>query len=259
MMLTVLNSSAKYDISGEPRRITDEAIGEIVIGRDAAVISPPSYDEAVKFIERPNELNVEEVLKILNGIKGLFIGNPSRLEDANKCWKLIKLAGKLIEDLEPSTSWCSCIGLTNYSLEKRVAFERIPTPELALSGNVVIGVGIFNSKCRRIEFRDVPLIKFDKPSPPASMVDALAQMIEVSVGDVVANLEGVVEDLAKSLNSAIKEEVEKIMNMLKEGVENGVVYVEIDKLSEEMFNRVCKKIGQHILTLREEAKKRLMI
>ena len=258
-MLTILNSRAKYDISCEPKVVSDAAIGEIVIGKKAAIPTPPSYEEAVKFIENPEQLGIKEVLGILSRIRGLFIGNASRLEEANQCWALMKAAGKIVEELDLTSSWCSCIGLTSNSIDKRVAFERMPIPELALSGNIVMGIELFNLKCRRIEFRDIPLVKFDKPKPPQSLIDIMAHMVETSVGDVVANLEGVIEDLGRTIEKTIKEELDEIRKLMSEGMKEGVVYVELDKLSDEVFNNICKKLGKQILEMKEEAERKLMI
>ncbi|MHC1628725.1 MAG: hypothetical protein ACXQTI_07835 [Candidatus Nezhaarchaeales archaeon] len=259
MKLTVLNSRAKYDISCEPKVVSDSAIGAIVIGREAAIPIPSSYEEAVKFIENPEQLSIKEVIGILSRIRGLFIGNASRLEKANQCWTLMRLAGKVVERLDLTSSWCSCIGLTSDSIDKRVAFERIPIPELALSGNIVMGIELFNLKCRRVEFRDIPLVKFDRPKPPQSLIDIMAHMVETSVGDVVANLEGVIEDLGRTIERVIKKELDEIGELMKEGLKEGVVYVELDKLSDEIFNNICKRLGRQILELKEEAKRRLMI
>jgi len=259
LILTVLNSRSKYDITGEAKEVFDEAVGALVIGKGGVVPSPPSYDLALKFLERADELSAEEALMVLSRVKGLFVGNPSRLEAVNKCWRLVRLSGRLVEGLDLEGSWCSCIGLTRDSVGKRVAFERVPVPELALSGNVVVGIGLFGLRCRRVEFRDVPLIKLREERPPRSMIDILANIVETQVGDVVENLEGVVEELGEVVEEAIKEEGERLKALVDEALRDGVAYVELDKLADEVFNYLCKKAGSYVLGLREAAKRKLMV
>ncbi|MEM0317263.1 MAG: hypothetical protein QXO97_04680 [Candidatus Nezhaarchaeales archaeon] len=259
MMLTILNTKSKYDITGEVREVLDDVVGLIVVGRGAALPNPPSYITALKFLEKIDELSVEEVLGALSRIRGIFVGNKSKLEEINKCWRFIGLAGKLIENLELKHSWCSCIGLTSNSIGKRVAFERIPTPELALSGNVIVGVELFDLKCRKIEFRDLPLIKFKETKPPQSLIDILADIVEASIGDVVENLEGVVEDIGRVVEDAVKREIDELNTLLSEALKEGVAYVELDKLADEIFNNVCKKVGTYALDLRNIARRRLML
>ena len=258
-MLTVLNSRSKYDVTGEVKEMFDEAVGPLIVGKGGVVPSPPSYDLALKFLEKADELSAEEALKILSGIRGVFVGDPARLEAVNECWRLVRLSGKLVKGLDLEGSWCSCIGLTRDSVGKRVAFERIPVPELALSGNVVVGVELFGLRCRRVEFRDVPLIKFKEERPPRSMIDILANIVEAQVGEVTENLEGVVEELGEVVEGAIKEEGERLGKLIDEALRDGVAYVELDKLADEVFNNLCKRVGSYVLGLREMAKKKLMI
>lgn len=259
LILTILNTKSRYDISGEVREVSDDVVGIIAVGKGGALPNPPSRDVALKFLQRADELSIEEVLAVLSRIRGLFIGYQSKLEEINKCWKLMKIAGKLVENLDFKYSWCSCIGLTSDSMSKRVAFERIPTPELALSGNVIIGVELFDLKCRRIEFRDLPLIKIKETKPPQSFIDILANMVEASVGDVVENLEGVVEDVGREVEEEIKRRIDELNSLLCESLKNGVAYVELDKLADEIFNSVCKKVGAYALELKNVARRRLMI
>jgi len=259
LMLTVLNSGSKYDVTGGVREVIDSAVGVIVVGRGGAIPNPPSHDLALKFLERPGELSVDEALKLLSGLKGVFVGDPSRLEVVNKCWRLVELSGKLVERLELEGSWCSCVGLTRDGAGKRVAFERVPVPELALFGNLVVGVELFGLRCRRVEFRDVPLLKFREERPPRSMIDILANIVEAQVGDVVENLEGVVEELGDVVERALKEEGEKLRALVSEALRDGVAYVELDKLADEVFNQLCKKVGFYVFELREVAKRKLMI
>lgn len=259
MILTVLNSGSKYDIMGGVREVADSTVGVLVAGRGGVVPNPPSYDLALKFLERPDELSAEEALMVLSGVKGVFVGDPWRLEAINKCWRLVRLCGKLVERLDPEDSWCSCIGLTKDSVGKRAAFERIPVPELALSGNVVVGVELFGLRCRRVEFRDVLLIKLKEERPPRSMIDILANIVEVQIGDVVENLEGVVEELGDVVERALKEEGERLRALIDESLRDGVAYVELDKLTDEVFNQLCKKVGSYVFGLREVAKRKLMI
>lgn len=258
-MLTILNTKSKYDITGEVQEVSDSAVGMIAIGRGGALPNPPSYDMALKFLERVNELSVEETLAILGRVRGLFIGDQSKLEEVNKCWRLMRLAGKLIENLNLKHSWCSCIGLTSDSIGKRVAFERIPIPELALSGNVVIGLELFDQKCRRIEFRDLPLIKFKETKSPQSFIDILANIIETSVGDVVEGLEGVIEDLGMVVDEEVRSKISELNMLLSEVLKDGVAYVELDKLADEMFMDVCRRVGAYVLELKNMAKRRLML
>jgi len=259
LMLTVLNSRSKYDVTGEVKEVFDEAVGPLIVGKGGVVPSPPSYDLALKFLEKADELSAEEALKILSGIRGVFVGDPSRLEAVNRCWRLVSLSGRLVKGLDLEDSWCSCIGLTRDSIGKRVAFERIPVPELALSGNVVVGLELFGLKCRRVEFRDVPLIKFREGRPPHSMIDILADIIETQMGDVVENLEGVVEELGDVIEGTIKEEGERLRKLINEALRDGVAYAELDRLADEIFNDLCKRVGSYVLGLREMAKRRLMI
>lgn len=260
MKLIVINSKAKYDMDCEPKVVMDDVVGGIVIGRRAAIPMQSLHEErAIRLIENLESLNIEEVISVLGNIRGVFVGEASKLEEVNRCWRLMRLAGKLIERPGLTSSWCACIGLTNDSINKRVAFERIPTPELALSGNVVVGVSLFNLKCNRIEFRDIPLVKFDKPKPPQSLVDIMASMIESSVGDVVANLEAIIEDVGRRINDLIKAKLKDIEKLIDEALREGVAYVEFDKLADEIFNDICKGLGSHMLSIKEEAKRRLMI
>lgn len=259
MLLTVLNTKSKYDITGEVRALSDDAVGVIVVGKGAALPNPPSYTMALRFLEGAKELSAQEVLALLSGVRGLFVGNLSRLERINKCWRFIKLAGKLVENIDFKYSWCSCIGLTSDSVGRRIAFERIPTPELALSGNVIIGVELFGLKCSKIELRDLPLIKFKETKPPQSFIEVLANIVETSIGDVVENLEGVIEDLGRVVEEGVKEKINELSLLLSEALKNGVAYVELDKLADEVFNEVCKKIGVYALELKNMAKKKLML
>ena len=259
MILTVLNSGSKYDLTEGVREVIDSAVGVIVVGRGGAIPNPPSHDLALKFLERPDELSAEEALKLLSNVRGVFVGDLSRLEAVNKCWRLVRLSGKLVEGLELEGSWCSCVGLTKSNMGKRVAFERIPVPELALSGNLVVGVELFGLKCKRVEFCDVPLIKLKEERPPRSMIDILANIVEVQVGDVVENLEGVVEELGDVIEGALKEEDEKLKALVDEALRNGVAYVELDELADDVFNRLCKKVGFYVLGLKEMARRKLMI
>ncbi|NHW44871.1 MAG: hypothetical protein HA491_03955 [Candidatus Verstraetearchaeota archaeon] len=259
LILTVLNSRSKYDIMGGVREVTDSTVGVFVVGGGGVVPNPPSYDLALKFLERPDELSAEEALMLLSRVRGVFVGDPSRLEATNKCWRLVRLCDKLVERLDLRSSWCSCVGLTKDSAGKRVGFERIPVPELVLSGNVVVGIELFGLRCRRVEFRDVPLIKLKEERPPHSMIDVLANIVEVQVGDVVENLEGVVEELGDVVERAIKEEGERLRALVDEALRDGVAYVELDKLADEVFNQLCRKVGSYVLGLREAAKRKLMI
>ncbi|MCS7139386.1 MAG: hypothetical protein N3F04_00850 [Candidatus Nezhaarchaeota archaeon] len=259
MRLFVVNSGAIYDIDGDPRMISDTVVGDILVGRRAAIPGPPSRDEAVKFIEDPKQLSVEAIIRILSSIRGVFIGEPSKLEEANKCWSLIRLSGKLIEKLEPTYSWCSCIGLTNSSIKRRVAFERMSTPETVLSGNVVVGLSLFNLPCKRIEFRDTPLLKFNKPQSPRSLIDIVAEMMNSRIGDVVINLEGIVEDIGEKLDDLAKAKLRSINDVLNKAVEGGIAYIELDKLADETFNDVCKELGHYILDIKKRATRMLMI
>lgn len=258
-MLTVLNTKSKYDIIGEVREVSDDAVGLIVVGKGAALPNPPSYTMALKFLEKIDELSAEEILVILSRVRGLFVGDRSKLKEVNSCWRFIELAGKLVEKLELKCSWCSCVGLTSNSMSKRVAFERIPTPELALSGNIIVGVDLFDLKCRRIEFRDLPLIKFKETKPPQSLMEVLANIVEVSIGDIVENLEGVVEDIGRVVEVEVRRKIDELNLLLSEALKNGVAYVELDKLADEMFNDVCKKIGAYVLELKNMAKRKLML
>lgn len=258
-MLTVLNTKSKYDIIGEVREVSDDVVGLIVMGKGAALPNPPSYTMALKFLEKIDELSAEEILVILSRVRGLFVGDRSKLEEVNNCWRFIELAGKLVEKLELKYSWCSCVGLTSNSVNKRVAFERIPTPELALSGNIIVGVELFDLKCRRIEFRDLPLIKFKETKPPQSLIDVLANIVEVSIGDIVENLEGVVEDIGRVVEEEVRRKIDGLNLLLSEALKNGVAYVELDKLADEMFNDVCKKIGAYVLELKNMAKRKFML
>lgn len=258
-MLTVLNSKSRYDIAGEAREVIDSAVGVIVVGRGAALPNPLSHAVALKFIEKVDELSTEDVLMILSRIRGVFIGDKSKLEEVNKCWRFIELGGKLVKDLDLKCSWCSCIGLTNDSIGRRIAFERIPTPELALSGNVIVGVGLFNLSCRRIEFRDLPLIKFKEVRRPKSFIEMLANIVETSVGDVVENLEGVVEEVGEIVREEIGRRMEELNSLISEALKEGVAYVELDKLANEIFMDVCRKVGAYALELKSAAKRKLMI
>jgi len=91
------------------------------------------------------------------------------------------------------------------------------------------------------------------------MIDVLANIVEVQVGDVVENLEGVVEELGDVVERAIKEEGERLRALVDEALRDGVAYVELDKLADEVFNQLCKKVGSYVLGLREAAKRKLMI
>lgn len=258
-MLTVLNTKSKYDITGEVQEVLDDSVGVMAIGKGGALPDPPSYDLALRFLERADELSTEEVLVILSRVRGLFIGNQSKLEEVNKCWKLMRLSGRLVENLNFKYSWCSCVGLTSDSISKRVAFERIPTPELALSGNVIVGVELFDLKCRRVEFNDLPLIKFKETKPPQSFIDILASLVEVSIGDVVENLEGVVEDIGREIERETRRRIDELNSLLSEALKNGVAYVELDKLADEIFNSVCRKVGAYALELNSMARRKLML
>lgn len=256
----MINSGAKYDLEGAPRKVVDESVGPIAVGCGAAVpLKEVEEEVAFKFLANPSSLSCEEAFKLLRSVKGVFVGYEDKLSGLSECWRLFKLAGKLTSNLDLSCSWCSCIGLTDKSLEKRVAVERIPIPELALSGNVVIGLSVLGFSCRRVEFQEIPLVKFEKPKPPPSLIDVVAQAVDSGAGDVVVNVEGVIEDLAKEVKKGLEEELAALSSAVKEAVEGGAAYVEVEGLVDDVFNRLCKRLGRYALSLKEEARRKLMI